>query len=79
MDEGYVFTSPAFFNFVFDKCNFSIISSLFDDNKPNELSMHIVEMVREKMHHICGEVGLLRIKVKKFKTVCQKNVLKTQK
>ena len=33
-DEGYVFTSLAFFNYVFGKYNFSIISNLFDNNRP---------------------------------------------
>ena len=39
-DEGYVFTSPAFFNYVFDKHNFSIVSNPFDYNKPYALSTH---------------------------------------
>ena len=32
-DKGYVFTSPAFSNYIFDKYKFSIISRLFDNNK----------------------------------------------
>ena len=33
-DKEYASTSPAVFNYVFDVYNFSIISNLFDDNKP---------------------------------------------
>ena len=35
-----VYPSPAVFNYVFDKCNFSIISNLFYYNKPYALGTH---------------------------------------
>ena len=55
---------PAIFKHAFDEYNFSIISNLFDDNKPYALSTHNRKCTN-KMHHIFGKA--LRIRGKKFK------------
>ena len=39
-DKGYAFTSTVLFNYVFDVYTFSVISNVFDNNKPYVLSTH---------------------------------------
>ena len=50
-DVGDAFSPPAIFKHVFDEYSFSIISNLFDNNKPYTLSTHN-QKCTNKMHHI---------------------------
>ena len=77
MDEGMYSPHQLFFDYVFDKYNFSIISNLFNDNKPYALA-HIIENVRTQCIILyLVKYSLLKIIVKKFKQSlpekCSKN------
>ena len=68
-------TPPAIFKNVFDKCNFSIISSHFDSNKSYALSTHKRQCANKMHHH--GEA--LGIRGKSFKQNLPENCSKRAK
>ena len=49
--RGMHILPPAIFKNVFDVCNFSIVSSFFDSDKPQALSTHN-QKCANKMNHI---------------------------
>ena len=67
---------PVIFKTVFYAYNFSIVSNLFDSNKPYPLSTHNRKCAN-KIYHIFGET--LRIRVKKFKQILPENYSKCTK
>ena len=66
----------AIFKIVFDAYNFSIISNLFDSDKPYALRMRKLKCAN-KMYHIFGDA--FRTKVKKFNPNLPENYLKSTK
>ena len=66
---------PAIFKVVFDVYNFSIISNLFNSDKPYALSTHNRKCAN-KMHHILRST---QIKAKQFKQVLREDYSKRTK
>ena len=66
---------PAIFKVVLNVYNFSIISNLFDSDKPSALSTHNRKCAN-KMHHILRST---QIRVKQFEQNLPENFLKRTK
>ena len=66
---------PAIFKVVLNVYNFSIISNLFDSDKPSALSTHN-EKCANKMHHILRST---QIRVKQFEQNLPENYSKRTK
>ena len=74
--QGWMYTPPTIFKHVFDEYNFSIISNLFDNNKPYTLSTHNRKCTN-KIHHIFSET--LRFRGINFEQNLSKNCSKSTK